>query len=55
MEEMKEKAEQQLRAQRAAHQQKSGGTPNANVVRLALPVGKMAGAPGKREHEILVT
>lgn len=48
MEEMKEKAEQQLRAQRAAHQQKSGGTPNANVVRLALPVGKMAGAAGPR-------
>ena len=42
MEEMKEKAEQQLRAQRAAHQQKTGTPGNPAVVRLAVPVNKVA-------------
>ena len=60
MEELKEKAEQQLRAQRAAHQQKKDGTPgNPSIVRLAVPVsgGKVAipAAGGKNSIASLIT
>lgn len=60
MEELKEKAEQQLRAQRAAHQQKKDGTPgNPSIVRLAVPVsgGKVAipAAGGKNSIASLIS
>ena len=59
MEELKEKAEQQLRAQRAAHQQKKDGTPgNPSIVRLTVPIGaaKMAiPSPGMAGRRILIT
>jgi len=59
MEELKEKAEQQLRAQRAAHQQKAGTPGNPSIVRLAVPVsgGKVAipAAGGKNSIASLIS
>lgn len=56
MEELKAQAEQQLRAQRAAHQLKTAtGTPGTpGIVRLALPANKVV-LPGNKTLASLVT
>lgn len=55
MEELKAQAEQQLRAQRAAHQLKNAGTPGTpGVVRLALPANKVV-VPGTKTLTSIVS
>lgn len=55
MEELKAQAEQQLRAQRTAHQLKSATPGTPGVVRLTLPAGNKVALPGSKFSSVVST